>query len=215
MSNYYQQRFYARKGNDSRFYIPLNYKVDVERLLLEVNTIINPQHSDYGITTSHHHVNDEVPDFKRYSGISTLDSNGVRKLKSGETDEEIVFWPKVLEDSYIKKLADDFSAMIGLKNPRVRMSKSILPRIPMHTDPHTPYRIHIALETDKDCMFWGFRESSGVEHLIHQPADGIPVLIETGITSHSVIGMPEAKTHRTHLWYQFHDIISDDILKNL
>lgn len=211
MSNFYYNKYYSRKGSDRRFYIPLpQYKVDLQKLSNEVFSEIKPYKAgDYGITTSLQHVNEDY-DFKRYSGISHFNAEGERLLGSGERDEDIVYWPKKLANSYMKELADIFSDAIGIKNPRVRMSVNAT--ISSHSDPHTPYRIHIALMTDP-LILWHFREANGNMHSIHQPADGIPVLIETGITEHGV-SIPHDKVNRKriHLWYQFHDILSDEVL---
>jgi hypothetical protein len=212
MTYFYDKKYYSRKGIDNRFYIPLySIPVDLERLREEVAAIptLNKP-SCYGLTTSIKYI-DEVPvNFNRYSSISTLNSQGERILPDGERDEEIVHWPVPLRNSYIKKLGDVFSELVQIKTPRVRMSVDA--RVDYHNDPHTPYRIHIAINSNPEAV-WKFRETNGTEHIIYQPADGNPVLIETGKTQHAVTrNLNDDTNKRVHLWYQFHDIISDEIL---
>jgi hypothetical protein len=215
MTKFYYNKYYSRKGNDNRFYIPLkSVKVDLNKLRNEVNTIIKPESGGYGITTAVDYVKEYPCNFKRYSSISYLNSEGERILPCGRRDEEIIHWPDIFDNSYIKELGNIFSELINIKNPRVRLSCQP-GSIDYHNDPHTPYRIHIAIESNPDAI-WKFKEKCGTEHSIYQPADGVPVLIETGITKHAVI-MPARPVipRRVHLWYQFHDIISDEILKSL
>ena len=212
MTHFYDKKYYSRKGIDDRFYIPLHaISVDLERLRAEVNlipTLNRP--SCYGLTTSIKYIDEDPVNFSRYSSVSSLNSHGERILSGGERDEEVVHWPALLRNSYIKELGDMFSELVQIKTPRVRMS--VQSRADYHNDPHTPYRIHIAIDSTPDSV-WKFRETNGIEHVIYQPADGIPVLIETGKTQHCVTRNSINDVHkRVHLWYQFHDIISDEIL---
>lgn len=213
MSNFYYQKYYRSRGQDRRFYIPLlNHRVNIDLLRKEVETIIKPiEHGSYGLTTSKDYTDETPHNWRRYSQISRLDSLGERKLESGERDEDIVYWPKELQGSYIQELGYKFSDLLKIKDPRVRMSLQATTGI--HNDPHTPYRIHIALETDPSIL-WLFIDENNKAHQIHQPADGVPVLIETGITRHSVMIPRNAKKNRIHLWYQFHGLVSDNILSN-
>lgn len=197
------------------FYIPLKqFKVDLIRLQSEIDLFVHPvNYQDYGITTSEKMVDNY--DFRVYTGVSAPDKNGIRKLKTGERDWDIVYWPKVLENSYIKELSDTFSELIQVYKPRCRMSKlygfDSWNVIDYHHDEHTPYRIHIALKTTPGSV-WRFRKNGEVTE-IHQPADGVPVLIKTDTVEHSVF-IPKG-THRTHLWYQYHQQVSNNILEKL
>ena len=197
------------------FYIPLKqFRVDLDKLQKEIDYYVKPDKSkDYGITTTEKMV--ENYDFRFYSGVSSKDKNGIRRLETGEFDWDVVHWPKVLENSYIKELSDKFSELIQVNKPRCRMSHIFgynkCNEIPYHHDEHTPYRIHIALKTNPKAI-WRFREN-GVVTEIHQPTDGVPVLIKTDTIEHSV-SIPIG-TWRTHLWYQYHHQISNDILKKL
>ncbi len=83
--------------------------------------------------------------------------------------------------------------------------------ISYHYDEHTPYRIHIALKTSPDTI-WRFKENGKITE-IHQPADGIPVLIKTNSLEHSVF-IP-IETERVHLWYQYHHEISNEVLEKI
>lgn len=217
MTLFYHNKYYSRKNSDNRFYIPLSkIKVDLDKLRYEAYSVIKVdpiKNQGYGITTTSQYVSEYPYNFKRYSGISYLNEQGERILETGERDEELIHWPEVLQNSYIKELGDIFSDLIKIKNPRVRMSVSA--GIEFHSDPHTPYRIHIALESNPNCV-WKFKEINGTVHTIYQAADGIPVLIETGLTKHSVVKVNDPTApQRIHLWYQFHDIISDEVLRNL
>lgn len=211
MSDFYYQKYYSHRGQDRRFYIPLeNHRVDIERLRYEVDTVVRPTETGtYGLTTSKNYI-DEVPqDWKRYSQASQLDSLGERRLESGERDEDIVYWPKELHGSYIQELGYKFSDLLQIKDPRARLS--LQTNTVVHNDPHTPYRIHIALETDPSILWLFFDENNRI-HPIHQPANGVPVLIETGITRHSVKIPKSSQKTRMHLWYQFHGLVKDSVL---
>jgi hypothetical protein len=215
MSHFYYNKYYRFSPKDKRYYIPLkSISVDVDRLKQEVDTLIGPlTELGYGITTAKEHVNEVPVRYNRYTGISNFNKLGERVLANGETDEQIVFWPKFLENSYMKELGDLFSKLINIPNPRVRLSSlSEEDFIDFHNDPHTPYRIHIALETHPDAR-WIFKKDPYQIEYIHQPADGVPVLIETGRTEHAVqIASPG---RRVHLWYQFHGIVNPAILNTL
>lgn len=199
----------------NNFYIPLKqFSVDLDRLQNEIDSFVNPiNYQDYGITTSEKMVDNY--DFRVYTGVSSPDKNGIRRLRTGEFDWDISYWPKVLENSYIKELADTFSEFIQVYNPRCRMSKLFgstdWNEIKYHYDEHTPYRIHIALKTTPKTI-WRFKEN-GVVKEIHQPADGIPVLVKTNTIEHSVF-IPVG-TERVHLWYQYHHEISNEVLEKI
>jgi len=214
MSFYYHNKYYRYKHQDKRYYIPMTQlKVDVERLKQEVQSLIGPSAElGCGITTSKEYVNEVPFRFDRHIGISKLNKFGERILPTGERDEDIVFWPSILEKSYMKELGELFSNIIKIPNPRVRLS--VLDKdqfINFHSDPHTPYRIHIALETHSNAV-WMFKNELGDIEQIHQPADGVPVIIETGRTEHAVKLLSPGR--RMHLWYQFHGVISDEVLSN-
>lgn len=212
MSYYYYNKYYRYKRQDTRYYIPMTHvKVDVNRLKQEVQSLIGPlTELGYGITTSKKFVNEVPYRFDRHTGISKFNKFGERILPTGEKDEDVVFWPSILEQSYMKELGDLFSEMIQIPNPRVRLSMLDEDQfIDFHNDPHTPYRIHIALETHSDAV-WMFKNEAGAVEQIHQPADGTPVIIETGRIEHAVKLLSPGK--RIHLWYQFHGMISEEIL---
>ena len=83
----------------NNFYIPLKqFSVDLDRLQNEIGSFVNPiNYQDYGITTSKKMVDNY--DFRVYTGVSSPDKNGIRRLRTGEFDWDIVHWPKVLENS--------------------------------------------------------------------------------------------------------------------
>ena len=218
MSDFYYKKYYCHKGNDSRFYIPLqSIKVDIDRLKNEIYEHVDCENvftnKGYAITTTEQFIDEYPLRPHRYNIRTFPDHTGEQFLPYGNRDEDVVYWPKIFENSYMKELSLIFSDIVKIKNPRVRMS--VQTHFPHHIDIHTPYRLHIALETYPDAV-WNFRDKNNIEHEIHQPANGIPVLIDSGDTMHSVIlkkTLPNLR--RVHLWYQFHGIISDDILKNL
>lgn len=199
----------------NNFYIPLkNIFVDIERLTTEIDKFVKPNNfQDYGITTSEKMLDNY--DFRKYTGVSSPDKNGIRRLKTGEYDWDIVYWPKILENSYMRELSDKFSDLIKINKPRCRMSRlfgsETWNEISYHYDEHTPYRIHIALKTNPNTI-WRFRENEKITE-IHQPADGIPVLIKTNSVEHSVF-IPVG-TERMHLWYQYHHEISNEVLEKI
>jgi hypothetical protein len=195
------------------FYIPLNFKVDVDRLNREVGMYIRPVRGDFGITTTKELANNLKFDFRQHRGWSYADENGQRRLESGELDTDIVHWPLKLNGSYIKEVGLMISKLVGVDNPRVRLSRyfdeEVESGIRYHVDPHTPFRIHIALKTNPTAI-WKFRTHDEVYYDIHQPADGTPVFIEVNKTSHAV--QVPAGIERVHLWYQFHQPIDPAVL---
>lgn len=218
MSDFYWKKYYQHKGSDSRFYIPLqSIKVDVARLKNEIYQHIHVKNvysnRGYAITTTPSYINETPFNPYRYCRSYYMNSTGECFLPSGDKDEDVVYWPTVFENSYMKELGEIFSDIIKIDKPRVRMS--IQTHFRHHKDPHTPYRIHIALESYPEAV-WNFKDKNNIEYEIYQPADGTPVLVETGTHDHSVvIKKIDPPIRRVHLWYQFHGIISDDILKNL
>lgn len=212
MTDFYYDKYYKnRSGNRRAFIFMTEHKIDLERLRNEVEMFLGPLKGGYGVTTTKEYINENPPDYRRFNTISAFDEFGERRYPGGERDEDITCWPSVLENSYMKELGDTFSDLLKIYNPRVRMS--VGNKIPFHTDPHTPYRIHIALEAYPDSV-WVFRHKDGTEETIFQPADGIPALVETGETAHSVKMLGEHR-NRIHLFYQFHGVVSDEILSRL
>jgi hypothetical protein len=202
------------------FYIPLsNIKVDHGRLLKEVDHFIRPDYSKtlcYGLTTHLDHVNDEDYNFEMYPGVLVPPDPSQKTLPSGHRDREIIHWPKILENSYIQELSKVFCDVLGLENPRVRCSivngTDDHHSIGFHTDPVAPHRIHIALQSTPD-THWMFKLLNDDVVKIHQPVDGIPVLIETGLTVHDIYVPSNAQ--RIHLWYQFHSHVSKSRIEEL
>lgn len=200
------------------YFIPMiNIKVDLERIRKEIDYFVKPDYSlqarSYGLTTSKEYVDDPNFDFRKHMAISSPDANGIRRLPGGELDSDVVLWPKIMEGSYIKYLGEMFSSFIKIPNPRCRMSVINGPfEIQSHVDEHTPYRIHICLDSDPGSN-WFFKKPDDVHDMIHQPSSETPVLIETGTVEHSV--KVEPGTFRMHLWYQFHSVVQPDIIQSL
>ena len=201
------------------FYIPLtSFKIDLDRIRHELATYVRPEEGGYAITTSKQLASDVDYDFSQFNGITYPDANGVRTFPSGETDTDLVFYPKVLEGSYIQSVEQMVSSYLGLSSPRIRISKFIggvgahkINYLDFHTDPHTPYRVHIAL-TVMPNVYWKFKTNEQ-EYKIHQPADGVPVLIEVAETAHAVT-IPFGSV-RYHIWFQYHKPVSSEILNRL
>lgn len=202
------------------FYIPItSIKIDTNRLLQEMLSFIKRhylnefargmiQHS-YSFTTTAEHVNDPEYNFRKFTGITYGDVEN-RKTIDGVLDRDIVHWPDILQDSYMKEIGDQLSKLVGIPEYRVRGS-IMKPYVDFlynkHIDYHTPYRIHIALLTDPE-NFWFLDDVK-----IHQPADGVPVIIDTGKVAHSFC-VPKDKL-RIHFWYQFYQPIKQEILEQL
>jgi len=200
------------------YYIPMiNIKVDRDRIRKEIDYFVKPEYKEqaknYGITTSKEYVDDPNFDFRKHMTISRPDANGIRRLPGGELDSDVALWPKIMNGSYIKYLGDQFAAAINIPNPRCRMSIMNGPfGIPSHVDEHTPYRIHICLDSGPGAK-WFFKKPDGVYDMIQQSGSDTPVLIETGIVEHAV--KVEPGTFRMHIWYQFHSVVSQNVIQSL
>ena len=205
------------------FYTPLpNIKIDIERLTKEIFHYWHPDPNIKDIsasfTTAKKYVDDPICDFSRYKGISHY-VPGTRRVKvysDGEFDQNLTHWPKILENTYMKELGDNFAKLLNVTRYRVRASyyNSLHEDFvgELHRDPHTPYRIHIALKTDPNVK-WLLVDKNDNAHYIHQPADGHPVLLETCYTKHQVI-VP-TNSIRIHCWFQYYTEIDQSLLDNL
>jgi hypothetical protein len=122
----------------------------------------------------------------------------------------------ILENSYLRELGDYFANLFKVNSYRVRCSYlnnvSEDAEFKLHNDPHTPYRLHICLKTDPSIK-WLFVDKDTTQHYIHQPADGSPVLIETGTTQHQIV-CPQNVT-RMHLWFQYYKFIDLKLLNTI
>jgi hypothetical protein len=208
------------------FYTPIpNIKVDTERLLVEIFRFWKPQDmvSDqaHSFTTAEKYVDDLNYDFGKYAGTSEFISNDslLKKYPDGDIDQNLIYWPKILEKSYMKELGDYFASIFQVKHYRTRASyfntvnhSNNLKITGLHNDPHTPYRVHIALKTNPNIK-WKFVDELGEIYSVHQQADGVPVLIETGKTKHQ-IEIPE-NSIRIHLWFQYYSDIDQTLLTNI
>lgn len=200
------------------FYIPLKWmRVDIQEMLEEIQVHV-PQNRlmpGCGLTVTENMAG-RIYGFDRFNGNSQYDQHGVRRVRSGERDEDVIHWPLQLEKSYIRRVGEELSSCLGLPPlPRVRTSTLIggmMPNIGMHLDCHTPFRVHIALKTSPG-TFWHFLASDGRRMRVHQPADGIPVLLETGSTQHAV--EIEKGTVRMHLWYQWYHPMPEHVLEHI
>lgn len=198
------------------FYIPLvDLKFDIDRIRNELEVIVKPPMGGTAITTTLTESKKDVYDFSQYRSITKLDEYGVRRFPTGEADTDLVYYPKCLEYSYIRTVEETISKYIGLDKPRIRISKFIggsaefkAVDLSYHTDPHTPYRVHIALNSAYD-VDWYFKNATG-EYKINQPANGIPALVEVAQTEHSV-RIPFGK-FRYHIWFQYHKPVSKEFL---
>jgi hypothetical protein len=209
-----------------KIFSPLpNFKVDTDRLYSEMfhfwRPKINSLATSTSFTTAKKYVDDLDYDFFKYIGPSQFISKSLllKKYPDGEIDQELIYWPKLLENSYMKELGEHFSNLFQIKNYRVRASyfntwgaNEDFLATDLHADPHTPYRLHIALKTNPDVK-WIFVDELGKTHYIHQLADGVPVLIETGNTKHQV-KIPK-NSIRIHLWFQYYENIDQTLLDNI
>lgn len=202
------------------FYIPMiNVEVDVKRLKAELDHFVNIDYSlpvearGFGITTTKEFENDPFFNFRKHQTISQPDEYGVRRLPTGELDSDITVWPAKLQGSYMKELCGVFNDILQLENPRVRASVINGPsKLALHYDEHTPYRVHICLQTGPAAN-WIFMEDNGMMDVIHQPCTQTPVLINAGTVKHG-LNIP-AGVQRIHLWYQYHKPVSKEILNKL
>ncbi len=201
------------------FYIPLaDLRFDVDKIRNELETIVRPGYSGYALTVTKELAELDFYNFDQYNSITVADEYNIRRFPDGKLDTDLVFYPRALENSYIRQVEQAISSYLGLQTPRVRMSKIIgssslqeAEGLGLHTDPHTPFRVHLALET-MPMNKWKFRQE-GKEYNIHQPANGVPVLIEVANTEHSVIMAP--RMTRMHIWFQYHTPVRKEILDSL
>lgn len=201
------------------FYIPLTaFNIDLARIKYELAKYVKPKSGSYAITTAKDLANVDEYDFTQFRGITHANINGVRVFETGEQDTDLIFYPRCLQGSYLQEVEQSITAYLGLSSPRIRISKFIggtsthkSVYLDFHTDPHTPYRVHITLDVMPG-VYWKFKTSEQ-EYKIHQPADGVPVLIEVAETAHAVdipIGC-----HRYHIWFQYHTPVSNELLNRL
>jgi hypothetical protein len=204
-------------------YTPLpNIKIDIERLHAEIFYFWKPDFNSPDIstsfTTAKKYIDDSDYDFARYRGTSVFvpNTNRLKVYPDGEFDQNLVHWPKILENTYMKELGDYFAQILNVTHYRCRASyynsldKDFVGEL--HNDPHTPYRIHIALKSDPNVK-WILVDEHSNTYDIHQPADSTPVLIETGTTQHQVI-VPKNSV-RIHFWFQYYNDIDQSVLDKL
>ena len=207
----------------SKFYTPLsNIKIDIEKLTKEIFQFwpldLNARDTSTSFTTAKKYVDDVNYDFSLYRGISKYvpDNRKIKVYSDGEFDHDIVYWPKILENTYMKELGDYFAKILNVTHYRARASYyNSLDRAfigELHNDPHTPHRIHIALKTDPNVK-WLLADQNNNTHYIHQPADGSPVLLETWCTKHQVI-VP-TNSIRMHFWFQYYTELDQSLLDHL
>jgi hypothetical protein len=202
-----------------------NHKVDIDRLYSEVfyfwRIKRNQLANSTSFTTAKEYVDDPNYNFFKYSGVSEFVSKDsvIKKYPDGQIDQELIYWPKLLENSYMKELGDYFANLFQVKNYRARASyfntysqEEDYPATPLHNDPHTSYRLHIALKTSPDVK-WTFVDELEQTHYRHQLANGVPVLIETAKTKHQV-KIPK-DCIRIHLWFQYYEDIDQTLLANI
>lgn len=201
------------------FYLPISdFRIDSERLLKEFDSIVKPDYTKtlcYCLTTKEEYVDDPEYDFSKYFGVLYPPTSGI-KLLSGVYDYELTFWPTKLKDSYMKEVSDLCCKALGLSNPRVRCSviygKESRNNIGWHIDAHAPARIHFALKTTQEC-YWQFLQKDDKVIKIFQPADGVPVYIDTGNAVHDIY-VP-TNVLRIHFWFQFHEQVSESRLNEI
>ena len=199
-----------------------NFKFEQDRILAEImhwtKSARQPKPvkaQSFSLTTVRECVNDANYKFTRFQGITTRDATGVRRTPDGVLDSDIIHWPVILQDSYMKEVGDKIAAFLEMPSYRTRCSfisagEQAYP-YPFHNDEHTPFRVHLALLTTPETN-WLFKNNSN-EIAIHQPADGVPSLIDTGSVQHSFF-VP-ANTIRIHFWYQYYQPVKQDILDKL
>lgn len=201
----------------SHFYVPLTgIKIDIQRMIGELHAClpISSISGDRGLTVTQD-IAGQLYSFGRFNGISKYDDQGVRRVRTGERDEDITYWPKQLENTYIKEIGERLACLLELPGPRCRMSRfvgGLTGNLDMHCDPHTPVRVQIALITQPDIM-WHLQAPDGSLVERHQPANGIPVLLRTGTLRHGVV-VPKTAI-RLHLWYQWYSWPRPDAITNL
>ena len=211
------------------FFIPLrNFTVDLDRLSNEIFSFWKIGENDTNLelkspsfTTSLKYIDDPILNFSRYAGAAaaadpnTWHINPITVYPDGEYDNNLIHWPKILENSYMKELGDYFAKLFNVTRYRARASCVNTLTKPLtfklHNDPHTPYRLHFAIKTDPNVQ-WKF-VNNNIDYFIHQPADNFPTLIETGITQHQIV--TNQKSLRIHFWYQYYDKIDKDIISKL
>jgi len=211
------------------FFIPLqNCTVDLDRLSNEIFSFWKIDENDTDLeskspsfTTSLKYVDDPILNLARYAGKAaaadpnTWHINPLTIYPDGEYDNNLVYWPKILENSYMKELGDYFAKLFNVTRYRARASYVNTLTKPLtfklHNDPHTPYRLHFAIKTDLNVQ-WRF-VNNNTEHFIHQPVDNFPTLIETGTTQHQIV--TNHKSIRMHFWFQYYDSIDKNLISKL
>ena len=186
------------------FYVPLpSIRVDVGRLKEELEPMVL-QGNACGLTVSKDYAGRPYA-FDLFNGNSGPGKDGAWRVYTGERDSDLTHWSLELENSYTREVGKQLSSYLGMPAPRVRSSRisAGIERkgIDMHRDPHTPFRVHIALDTAPGAT-WSFVTGDGRRFRIHQPADGIPIYIDTAGVQH---GVDVVSASRWHLWYQWYE----------
>lgn len=203
---------------EEQFYIPLvDLSLDVDRIKQEIYRFVHPIHGDYALTCLEKDQNVVNFNFKKYSGQRVYTPVSPYLLSTGQMDYDLVYWPKFLQNSYIKEAGELIANYLDLKSPRCRLSVTADIRKPttigFHVDNHTPYRVHVVIETTEQSI-WRFRQQPGAKiYILHQPISQHPALIATGNMEHDIYVPPGHR--RLHLWYQFHDSPTPDQIDKL
>jgi hypothetical protein len=206
----------------TKYYIPLpELNFNTEKLLEEFcywgkpfkRLFDRPFYTDtFSFTTTANFIHDKDYKFRKFKGISSW-KNNIRCYEDGTVDGDIVHWPDILQNSYMKEVGDTIANLLEI--PSYRCRGSIFEThiedhtISYHRDEHTPHRVHLALATT-DNTAWLFRDSNNIIYTNYQRADGVPVLIDTKAIEHS-FRVP-ANSTRIHLWYQFYEPVKQEFL---
>ena len=134
---------------------------------------------------------------------------------SVRSDRDLIAWHPSLLNSEMFRLRNAISDFFKIDN-NLRCRTSFIggpppgvTRIPMyHSDPHTPWRVHIAMKTGPKTK-WFFRNAEQNKIIDwHQPTGGV-YLIRTGNVQHAIdIGVNEVR------WQLFYHIWQRDLGPN-
>jgi hypothetical protein len=120
---------------------------------------------------------------------------------NGVADKDLIHWHPDMIDTEMHRLASRIKEYLGIDyNLRCRLSVSHgQVEIDRHLDPHTPWRVHVALDSGSE-SHWTFYDEVGSTDSIKwkQPKDTV-WLVRTGDVQHSVF-VPSGE-YRLQLFY--------------
>jgi hypothetical protein len=108
--------------------------------------------------------------------------------KNGTPDHDLIQWHPDMVNSEMYSFKDRIASFFNIDN-NLRCRLSFINghwNIPKHSDPHTPWRVHVNLKSGPNCH-WRFHDIETKESITWQQPTGSVWLIRTGNIQHEVV----------------------------